>query len=1041
MIGGQTSSKIQGPLPTSATSVLAKGGCVPSSFSINPNEEVSPVSPQTSVSSTSQAVCPPVEEATREIPQRDEGSYPHCPIYIPSKGRYDQTRTTMSTLMRDLVPFTLVVEPDEVESYTRMLDCLVMEFLNSYETTRALAAVDGGAEQSHGDTIAAGDQAPDSGLVPAPPLLHSQSISKHNISEESDTKPLSLLLPSPQRCACCNVLTLAEERAWPFARRIAELYHHGYLFRPHVGDGKRENNSSVDPAAASIPQRVASAAFTLTDVDAVRRIFKVVALPEGGHGVSYVRNYILHVLVPQQMVGCGVDRTGNIEELGLFSSPTAPTLSAALPTQSHPASDASRIFLPNSTLKSFELDPSVYEAVDLLQGANGSASPLLAQASESAQSPSSTPFAPPHGLYGYYWVMDDDISTFSHADAPNRRNKRISARQMMRNVEARILHLNQNASNPNLLPISSKENGIAPSSYVRKANPKIPIFTCKEDVLASNWKPVHRTRMANQTASSSSGVGDSKGVTSSTNINNSNHNASTINADGRSDGTDGDVKPKSTVLNINNYPYVASTACFSLEYSRFSFTYDNTALAVNSYNNIACLFNYRLLHNPTQTLFFPPHATGGVRSAEETLMGIPINASPEEEEEPHVSSKAVANGGHPSYRYYMPGSMLWYRFVVREDYDFTLQLIARGMYTLRFRDLSFEVPQMGKVRGGMTTYYRTCGEDIKRQNRLFVAQWPAVAQAWPKGRKETARDDIRVRWDLLHPSRSRHPGAFLFLKDPLPQLQQTAPPPPPPPCNVIEELPPVKEVISHLDRGNNGNEKDEDTLLKSSGVKRGRPASSSSFSSSSSSSLSSSGSETEEGSRASSARREVPAVAVKPVDSLPQPSLPPSSPPLPPPPQPTSSPPLPPPPAPAPSAATQNVLRVDHSSRWKGYAVERWRNLDPTEAAALGLRLLPPESLHIGQTVAIVPPLLSQQPSVVLATLIEKQPNVDGEGDPRWTAVVQRVREIPVLTVSHCYAIPDQGLQRAAAAVDAFFAKLWANVAPVASSSSKFLDD
>jgi hypothetical protein len=44
---------------------------------------------------------------------------PRCPIFIPSKGRYDHnTALTARTLSKDGVPFTLVVERAEAELYT-----------------------------------------------------------------------------------------------------------------------------------------------------------------------------------------------------------------------------------------------------------------------------------------------------------------------------------------------------------------------------------------------------------------------------------------------------------------------------------------------------------------------------------------------------------------------------------------------------------------------------------------------------------------------------------------------------------------------------------------------------------------------------------------------------------------------------------------------------------------------------------------------------------------------------------------------------------
>ncbi|CCW66932.1 unnamed protein product [Phytomonas sp. Hart1] len=456
-----------------------------------------------------------VEGVLSAPPGPDRAPYPHCPIYIPSKGRFDQTRSTLATLVGDLVPFTLVVEPHEVGLYASCLDRLVRE--------------KGGM----------GREEP----AKEPPAA--------NANERGGERPTA-------------------------------LYHHGYRFQPPTA------TQASDEAGGK-----ATSEFVLTSLEAVRDIFTIVALPEKDQGVSYARNFILQVLVPQQMVEFEVDRTGHLEELGLFTSGS--TLGAAMASPAPPASDASKFLLPDSALRSFELDPSVYAAVERWRGGSRS--------------------GPPHSLYGYYWVMDDDIYTFSRANPQKKRNERISSRQMMRNVEARIQRLRQNAQAPNSSPTSNSGNGNGFPPHPRRANAKIPIFTGKEDVLANNWQTIHRARTPSSTVKPPDAA---PGAPLPPDPPSPNPAASMD-----SSGSSTDLKPKTTLLNVNNYPYVRQTACFSLEYSHFSFTYGETALAVNSYNNIACLFDYHLLHNPASSLFFPVHPTGGVRSAAETLQGLP----------------------------------------------------------------------------------------------------------------------------------------------------------------------------------------------------------------------------------------------------------------------------------------------------------------------------------------------------------------------------------------------------------------------------------
>ncbi|KEG13371.1 hypothetical protein DQ04_01041010 [Trypanosoma grayi] len=351
-------------------------------------------------------------------------------------------------------------------------------------------------------------------------------------------------------------------------------------------------------------------------------------------------------------------------------------------------------------------------------------------------------------------------------------------------------------------------------------------------------------------------------------------------------------------------------AIFSLEYARYAYTYGDKDMALNSYNNIASLYRYDLI---------PPNCA--------------------------------------------------YRFRIREDYDFTLQLILYGLKTARFRNLSFDVPGMAEASGGMTEYYKTQKEDIRKQNKLFVEAWPAVAQECIKGKGALEREDIRVRWDLLHPKKSADPSATLQSRTPL----------------LTKRKKPQPRTIAGLQTQETSGSS-EATVLKGYQVGAKRPRKPNT--------VKKQADEEEE------EQKQQP-------ESTPAQVL----------------------------CEGRRRRELDAKSRippgWKGYALESWRDLSVAEAELLHLRLIPAEKLRVGQTVAIVPPLFSQKPSVVEAVLIEKsvtrrrRKSVEEKekGDEvevvtEWSAVA---RGMPLLTVTHCYEVPAVGLGVAAAAVDEFF--------------------
>ncbi|KAG5464069.1 hypothetical protein LSCM1_00249 [Leishmania martiniquensis] len=861
----------------------------------------------------------------------DHGAYPHCPIFIPTKGRSDLDRSTMAVLIRDLVPFVLVVEREEAEAYGALLDRLVGQYFGFSGMTFA-ANVDDGAEGA---------------------------IKADAEGGEPSNAAAADLWEFP--CACCcreaglagspsplAIPDLSPEALGALASRLSVAFHHGYVFEPPTNTAAcdRDGAASVDDGSppASISPTAPSAlrggvqrpseAFVLHNVDEVRALFEIEVLPETNRGVSYVRNYILQVLVPRVMVACGADQSGNVEELCLCGPGDHNTLTpaalrmAALEPEVYGALECkseTESYLDVRRASRIESLVTARTGQAARTGDGGVPSPTGASSTPTGQAfpptlPSSTAAVARgtprilHGLFGFYWVLDDDIYGFYQSYGPSTKNERISTRAMLREVEGRLRHLRHNAdvaSPPLSVPPAGFQAPPTPGSGNAAASPyalthqrqqQPIIFTCREDALQNNFIP--------------------------------------------------GGKGRPTTLQHYNLYY--STACFSLEYNRFALDTAPDTLSVNSYNNIACLFNYALLHNPPQVRFFPP-GVPHVRRPEDALVG------------------------------YLDHSMLWYRFAVREDYDFTLQLIARGLYTLRFRSIAFDVPQMMKVRGGMTDYYRNCHDEIRQQNDRFVLQWPAVAQHWVKGKEGNRRDDIRVRWDLLSPARVKHPGAFLYLSNPLPQLQP--------------------QRLGDDSTGGSGGA----TASSSDSVPTTTVAE---------------GTEVETRKRQRPRSPTPPAGGSSPVSGVRRFSA-------------------------VATAAPASVASPTAARDWKGgYVVERWRDISHEEARQYaGLVALSNEDIHIGRTVAVIPPFFDQKPSVVRATVIERavEPTDSHAGSGRagtttaakagdvtqsppprviWTAVAQDVRGMPFLHVDTCFEVPAEGIERAAASVDQFFAKM-----------------
>jgi hypothetical protein len=83
--------------------------------------------------------------------------------------------------------------------------------------------------------------------------------------------------------------------------------------------------------------------------------------------------------------------------------------------------------------------------------------------------------------------------------------------------------------------------------------------------------------------------------------------------------------------------------------------------------------------------------------------------------------------------------------VMKEDRDFTMQLIFEGKKTRRCSKLSFACPKNGSNAGGLADEYATAGREASSARRL--------AEIWPKfvsvQVKPDGRVDAKIDWKLL----------------------------------------------------------------------------------------------------------------------------------------------------------------------------------------------------------------------------------------------------------------------------------------------------
>lgn len=79
---------------------------------------------------------------------------------------------------------------------------------------------------------------------------------------------------------------------------------------------------------------------------------------------------------------------------------------------------------------------------------------------------------------------------------------------------------------------------------------------------------------------------------------------------------------------------------------------------------------------------------------------------------------------------------------LKEDRDFTLQVMANGARTMRCPMLSFRAPKNGSNKGGLQEFYAKKGREEQAVDRMVTA-WPGVVE---KRVKPDGRIDCKIDW-------------------------------------------------------------------------------------------------------------------------------------------------------------------------------------------------------------------------------------------------------------------------------------------------------
>lgn len=83
--------------------------------------------------------------------------------------------------------------------------------------------------------------------------------------------------------------------------------------------------------------------------------------------------------------------------------------------------------------------------------------------------------------------------------------------------------------------------------------------------------------------------------------------------------------------------------------------------------------------------------------------------------------------------------------VLKEDRDFTLQLITSGYSTFRYQRWAFSAPRNGSNEGGLRDLYDEKGREAEAVKRMAKA-WPGIVT---KQEKKDGRIDCKINWKLF----------------------------------------------------------------------------------------------------------------------------------------------------------------------------------------------------------------------------------------------------------------------------------------------------
>lgn len=85
---------------------------------------------------------------------------------------------------------------------------------------------------------------------------------------------------------------------------------------------------------------------------------------------------------------------------------------------------------------------------------------------------------------------------------------------------------------------------------------------------------------------------------------------------------------------------------------------------------------------------------------------------------------------------------------LKEDRDFTLQVLTGGYLAVRASHCAFQAPKNGSNQGGLYDEYRAGLEE--QASRRMEEAWPGICKFQPK---KDGRPDVKVNWRLFKPSR------------------------------------------------------------------------------------------------------------------------------------------------------------------------------------------------------------------------------------------------------------------------------------------------